>query len=351
MDIYPLTVMYYLFCKEALNWPIIDDKVSLRLENINACNELAEGMAHDAMVDVVATVELARRLKKHTKMWEYCCGYMQKNTDLNRLSQLNNHISMDGSQHSLAYAVNGKIGQAANFIAPVINLGQHNVYKNQSLWLRLDQKQFSQIEPDLLTESLFALKKKPAENLFILPYLDRYHSHIDSTRGQQAEENLAWLRDNTAALNRLKEYHQNYTYPSVDNIDADAALYDLPFASRQQQLVMEQFHRAAPQDKAQTLNALHHPVHRELGARILCKHFPSLCDDDTLEAFSTYQAQIYNAANLTPLNDYRGRNKLDSQLALNTIESLLTQEHRNTHDIELLNELKQYLQERITETV
>ena len=33
-------------------WPIIEDKVSLKLENISTLNQLAQGRAHDAMVDV-----------------------------------------------------------------------------------------------------------------------------------------------------------------------------------------------------------------------------------------------------------------------------------------------------------
>jgi exodeoxyribonuclease I len=351
MDVYPLTVMYYLFCKDALTWPTVDNKVSLRLENLNTCNGLAEGMAHDAMVDVLATVELARRLKQHPEMWDYCCGYMQKETDLSRINQLKHRINLNASEHSLAYVVNGKIGQAANYIAPVLNLGQHNVYKNQSLWLRLDQKAFNEIEPKNLAESLFVLKKKPAEDLFILPYLDRYHSHISDERQQYTQNNLNWLQKNTGAFNQLKQHHKNYTYPAVESIDADAALYDLPFTSRQQQSVMEKFHRADPQDKTEILNTLHHPTQQELGNRLLCKHFGEYCNDDQHDSFSHHQTRVFCAENNGAISDYRNRHKLSAHQALENIENLYQAEERSADDLKLLKELKYYIEEKIAETI
>src|SRR3990167_2568010 len=38
MDIYPMTLLYYLFKPDHLNWPTKDGVVNLKLENLNACN-------------------------------------------------------------------------------------------------------------------------------------------------------------------------------------------------------------------------------------------------------------------------------------------------------------------------
>jgi exodeoxyribonuclease-1 len=51
-DLYPITIMYYLFKPEVLNWPKLNNKTSLKLEQLNIANQFAEGMAHNAMVDV-----------------------------------------------------------------------------------------------------------------------------------------------------------------------------------------------------------------------------------------------------------------------------------------------------------
>src|SRR4029078_1799306 len=39
MDIFPMTVMFYLFKNSALKWPMRDGKLSLKLENINNENQ------------------------------------------------------------------------------------------------------------------------------------------------------------------------------------------------------------------------------------------------------------------------------------------------------------------------
>ena len=48
-----LSAVYYLFKNdESITWPVINNRLSLRLENINTINNLYEGMSHDAEVDV-----------------------------------------------------------------------------------------------------------------------------------------------------------------------------------------------------------------------------------------------------------------------------------------------------------
>src|SRR3972149_2565554 len=60
MDIFPMTVMFYLFKNGVIQWPNKEGKLSLKLEELIKANQLAHGRAHDAMVDVEATLALAR---------------------------------------------------------------------------------------------------------------------------------------------------------------------------------------------------------------------------------------------------------------------------------------------------
>src|SRR3990167_10127602 len=46
MDIYPMTLLYFLFKKDFLNWPEKNGAVNLKLENINACNQFFKGQSH-----------------------------------------------------------------------------------------------------------------------------------------------------------------------------------------------------------------------------------------------------------------------------------------------------------------
>ena len=89
MDVMPITILYYLYQKNALRWPEINGRPNLKLENLNDLNGLARGMAHDAVVDVLATIELARRFKEvNPDMWCYLCQNFDKEIDLKRIKSL-----------------------------------------------------------------------------------------------------------------------------------------------------------------------------------------------------------------------------------------------------------------------
>ena len=110
MDIYPMTAMYYLFNRDALSWPTKDDKISLKLANINQKNQLASGQAHDAMVDVEVTLALARRLGEHKKMWHYLIDCFNKKTDLDRMGKLPFTLNVGEYQFQEGIMVSGNFG-------------------------------------------------------------------------------------------------------------------------------------------------------------------------------------------------------------------------------------------------
>ena len=79
-DLYNIIFMYYLYKnEESIVWPIINNRLSLRLEQINSINKLYEGMSHDAEVDVQVTIKLAQKLKSiDDKMWHYLISHFVK---------------------------------------------------------------------------------------------------------------------------------------------------------------------------------------------------------------------------------------------------------------------------------
>ena len=88
-DIYAILPFYYLYAKDAIAWPSIDGKISLKLDALNEENNWLKGRAHEAMHDVRVTLELARRLKDHDEeKWQYVMSYFNKQTDSQRITQL-----------------------------------------------------------------------------------------------------------------------------------------------------------------------------------------------------------------------------------------------------------------------
>ncbi len=306
MDIYPITILYHLFKPEVLQWPTIEGKLSLKLENIAAANNLLSGQSHDAMNDVITTLKLAKIFKADTKMWNYVCGYFDKQTDIKRSDQLPIIFEDEKNLFREGIIVNGKIGAHHNFMAPVISLGQHRHYKNQSLWLRLDTN----------SDQTYVIRKKMGEQDILLPPEERYLAHISNESLRLAQENKARLLNNTKLLYEIREYHLNYKYPYVPNVDVDAALYDMPFATSLEEKLFREFHQATPDKKLAVATTFPNSRRREQALRILARNYPEVLSDAEKCVFTQYVQ--------SPAVDFRGDIKLQKSTLLENIQEIKT---------------------------
>ena len=118
MDLLPITLMYYLFKKESMIWPSKNGKVNLKLENLNDLNGLADGMAHDAVVDVLATIEMARRFKEFDpQTWDYLIGHFSKKIDYERISKLDEVVFSDELKCRKGFFIKNGFGYQNNCIS------------------------------------------------------------------------------------------------------------------------------------------------------------------------------------------------------------------------------------------
>jgi exodeoxyribonuclease I len=339
MDLYPITILYYLYQPEALQWSKQDGKVSLKLENLNAVNQLADGQAHNAMVDVEATLELARRFKQYAEMWQYALGYFDKREDLNRIDKLGIAFENDNMIFRQALMLQGRFGADNNFIAPVLSLGQHQHYKNQTLWMRLDDPELINLTHELIAEKSWVIRKRLAEQQFLLPRLDRFEKHLTPERSRLAIKNLNFLQSNPELLKSICHYHQHFKYPGVDNLDAQAALYELNFPDKREEFLMQQFHQAEAKNKLNILEQITNPARHELGLRVLGRHFPKLLTAKQRLLFEEHIKARRENASESQARDYRGNVPLN----INEFERQLTELQANNNlsvkQQEILSEL------------
>lgn len=307
MDLYPLTVLYYLFHHEALNWPVINEAVSLKLEALSAANNLMTGRAHNAMVDVEATLALAKQFQKNKKMWDYACGYFHKQTDIERGDRLPIYLETEDHLFREGLIASAKFGAHHNFIAPVLSLGQHKHYKNQTLWLRLDSEKLLKTNQDNIPETTFAVRKKMAEQVIILPPEERYSKKIQTERLTLAAENKHRLLCNEQLLHAIADYHLSYKYPLIPNVDIDANLYNQPFPTPYEDKQHRDFHAAEIADKALAARKISNTIRREQALRIVGRHYPDLLSEAELKDFQEY----YESKSV----DFRGNSKLTWQEA------------------------------------
>lgn len=80
-DLMKAVLAFYIQCPEKLNWYVDNDgKPSFRLEKLSEVNGIIHENAHDAMSDVIATIELAKKMQSLDKeLYNYVLSLRLKN--------------------------------------------------------------------------------------------------------------------------------------------------------------------------------------------------------------------------------------------------------------------------------
>lgn len=228
-DVLPMVVFYYLYAPDVLKWPMIDGKPTFKLEFLNQENGWVEGRSHEAMVDVEVTLALMKTLRSRQDMWDYLLGFYDKAIDQKRT-----HQALD---QNVGIMVSLMWGYDRGYQVPVYCLGQHNQYKNQLLFMRLDEPLFEKSESELLNLSV---RKKWGEPGFILPYRSPYQDRFKPEVLSIVKENVAFLKEKGESLRSLCSADR---YEPVEGLDTDVDLYQKGFLSQAESSWCEQFHK------------------------------------------------------------------------------------------------------------
>ncbi len=124
----------YAFRPEGLEWPVREDGApSFRLEHLTAANGIEHGAAHDALADVVATVEMARRMRAvQPKLYDYVFDGRVKQVARDRLGIAR------GFEHSRPVAhVSGRFPSAQACVSVVLPICQRPGINTQALCVDL----------------------------------------------------------------------------------------------------------------------------------------------------------------------------------------------------------------------
>jgi len=334
MDLFPVTIMYWLYRPESVQWPQINGEVRLKLELLNEMNKLAEGQAHDALVDVEATVALARRFRDaDPSFWEQCTGYFDKRQDEKRLEQL---AVMPGLEaYPTGLLVDPRIGRESGYRAPVLYLGPSTVYGNQTLWLRLDEASLRELTAETVEES-YVIRKKPGELGFVRP---PESDVLDDGRRKTVVENVGWLRRNGDILEAVQQHQCQYRYPEVPDVDADAALYQEGFMSDVELVRCQRFHDAPLREKVDSLASFSGTT-RMLAERVLGRNYGlgyRYC------SYTDYMARVRGGGATAPPKDYRDKARRTPGDVLAEVKSLRGQGGLDEAERAILDDLEAYV--------
>ncbi len=357
-DLYKMIMVYYLYKKdEAITWPMPNNRLSLRLEQINAINSLYEGMSHDAEVDVFVTIELAKKLQTiDHKMWDYLISSFMVNNDKNYFEKLPDLECIDNSKYKIGVFVSNKNGLASNYASPILALCQayENTEKKEKKYrlLRLDMYDFSEFTEDNFDKKIEKgiLTKTFGEPNFILPFSDKYLRIFNEHITGLAKSNLSWLKHNPNCLEKLIQKHRNKNFEKSDlKLDLDASLYSGGFFSKEEKNISEEFHKSNELKKVAMISSLSQkdPSSRivQIAKRILGRNFFDYLNDIHKEEHSKYLSSIFHKKPSTV--DYGGKLRVDPNIILKETKELNKNSNNNSEDNNILNQLEKLIEEKI----
>lgn len=240
-DILDLVRMTYALRPDGIQWPDREDEEgipSFKLEHLTAANGIEQTGAHDALVDVRATIDIARLIKnKQPKLYDYFFNLRLKN---NVSPMLNTHIEL--SQRKILLHVSGMFPATQGCLSPIVPLLVHPVNKNEIICydLRHDPSEMLKMSVEDIIDNLYKpraerddnhhyiglkgihINKSPAlspSNTLTAELAEKWQ--IDWT---QIEAQKTLLANDKTIIKRLEDMYSRQR--ERIKADADSALYD-----------------------------------------------------------------------------------------------------------------------------
>jgi len=344
MDLLPITTLYRIFKPEIIKWPEIDGKPTLKLEQISRLNRLVpSGRAHEAMTDVMATLELARALKTQGRMWDYCLDFFDKKKDRGRIETVKKQFRIKAGDYRLCIMVSPSFGAQSMYMAPVLFIGHSIKYTNQSLWLRLDRE----IEfkgPDGGMDELFVIRKRYGESKIVLPPAQRFWNRFSKETIDACERNRQLICDNEESFNRLVLHYQEFEYPFVPDLDPDASLYQAGFFSKNEKIDIALFHNASDQEKIKQCTMIKSSRIRDLAYRVIFRNFYDTAESSSLmKNYTEFMEQIRAAGPDNLMKGFRNDIRFTRREAAEEIGLLRDKNELDPEQLELLDWLESYI--------
>ena len=343
LDLLPINMLYYLFDEgNPIKYPVKPDgRPIFKLDALIEANTLAEGTAHDAGVDVEATIELARRLHQSSpELWEYCLGYFHKTTDAG-WSYARTTNEEEGFTLLVDFSLKHKVG----YQTPIYI---HSVSKNEVFYLRLDSKELAKLTPkNVVSKAKKLIKtKKNGEAGFILPLSSWQADYVDSNQQALIAQNQEFVAEKKILIDQLFAQYQPPTYLPVENLDVDAALYQDSFWTPNERIFFKGFRmHETVAEKLEFITSSKHQTPRSvaLAQRVLFRNFTEdmLSLGHYAEFYQFIQASIQPASAEGAI-DYRQRQKLIATVFLAQADKVLSsgQWQNNTLTPEEVNLVK-----------
>ncbi|HHR6575751.1 TPA: exodeoxyribonuclease I [Providencia alcalifaciens] len=292
---------------EGINWPENDDGLpSLRLEHLTKANGVSHENAHDAMSDVLATINMAKLLKQaQPHMFDYFYQLRNKN----KVNQLIDIVDMTPLVH-----VSGMFGALRSYVSLVTPLAWHPENKNAVIMCDLsgDMSPLLTLSADELRERLYTPKAELGDDLPVpikLVHINKCPilAPINTLRTVDAERtgldrdlcmrNLELLRKNPDVRNKLIELFSVGQQFEESN-DVDSQIYN-GFFSPSDRSTMDIIRETAPQNLPALDLSFEDKRMKELFFRYKARNYPSTLSYDEQQRWLQHRRDYFTEARLT----------------------------------------------------
>lgn len=292
----------YALRPEGIEWPINEEGLpSFKLEHLTAANGLEHQGAHDALVDVRATIALARLLKtKQPKLFNYLLSLRDKR----KVSDQLNLVTRKPVLH-----ISGMFGAARANAALVVPLAMHPTNKNGVICFDLmsDPTPLSQLSAVEIHHRVFTAQSALVEGRIplkvvhlnrcpvVLPIamLDENVEKRTGINRQTCEQHWQMLMAAGDLTQKLQQvFSDNTEFEASD--DPDLMLYGGGFFSTHDKEQMEQVRRCPPEQLAQLKTAFRDERLDEMFFRYRARNYKHSLTEEELIRWDEFRWQRIN---------------------------------------------------------
>ncbi len=336
-DLIDVVRLCYALRPDGINWPRREDgSPSFRLEELTAANGLSHESAHDALSDVLATIDLARLIRQvQPKLYDYALSLRNKRT----VAAMLNTDSQVPVLH-----VSGRIPAARGCSALMMPLAPHPVNKNSVIVydLSVDPQPLIELGVEEVARRVFSSAAELGEATPRIPLKEIHLNRapivataklVDEASAERLQINLDQCRRHWVMLRKAGDLSAKLQglfaqREFVDNPDPDTQLYGGGFFSDGDRRQMDQLRSLTPEALAVQPFKFNDTRLPELLWRYRARNFPqTLSEQERQRWFSFCKQRLRQpAAQLHGFDSFRQRLTELAASATNDFQQHILQE-------------------------
>ncbi|SDG96168.1 Exodeoxyribonuclease I subunit C [Vibrio xiamenensis] len=327
---------------DGVEWPENEDGyTSFKLEHLSVANGIEHANAHDAMADVIATIEMAKKVKAaQPKLFDYFLSMRHKR----KLNELIDIVNLMPLMH-----VSGMLGRECQYTSWIVPVVWHPTNKNAVVVVDLakDPQPLLDLTSEELRERLYTKRSELGPDELPVPIklvhlnkcpilapaktLTAENAERIGINREQCLQHLALIRQHPEIREKLSElYSVEREYEQ--NGDVDTQLYS-DFFSPADKAAMDIIRQTDPNNLAALDITFDDERIAPLLFRYRARHFPWTLDETEQQKWAAHCRDYFE----TRLEDY-----------MLNLENLAHEHESDTRKINLLKAVYQYVEKLVS---